>query len=204
MTPGERANLYAVLSRVWVQELDTAAAARLSGPLGEVLLPGFWASDERHVLAGGSVEERQAVFDADYVHITVVNLVPYGSFYRSPTGVVEAGAANPIVSFFNTCGFEVNLAAARSLSPDHIGILLELLAHLCEAEAEAEARPDVAYANEIRELQARLLRDHMLDWVPLYLFAVQRCAHTLFYREVAEVTMDFVASHFQELVDGAA
>lgn len=197
MTPRERADLYAFLSRVWVRELDAPARALVAGPLGAALLPRFSASPEQAVMASGDADRAVATFDTDYVHVTVVNVCPYASFYRSEKGVVESGTVNDLSKFYQQCGFEADLAAARAVAPDHLGIVLEVLARLCAAEAEAEGQ--ALYAAQIRSLQQQMLTEHVMDWAPVYLDAVRRCAHTTLYAESAEVTLDFLASHLQDL-----
>ncbi|MCO4762443.1 MAG: molecular chaperone TorD family protein [Myxococcales bacterium] len=195
-----RANLYGFFARLFVRELDDEAIAMVTGPLGLALLEQFAGSAE--VSALQDEDTRQAVFDADFAHITIVNVVPYASFYESETAVVEASATTQ--QFLKEIGLEVDLAAARSVSPDHAGIQLEVMAKLCAAEAEAIARPDPAYADKIRKIGQQFLQDHVVGWLPLYLFAVERCAHTRLYGEAARVAMDFVASDLQWLSMPAA
>jgi len=169
--------------------------------MGMALLPRFSSSPERAIMLGDDEEAAVATFDTDFVHVTVVNVVPYASFYRSDKGLVESGGANPLVQFYQSCGFEADLGSARALAPDHIGIVLEVLARLSHAEAAANTR---MYAAQIRSLQHKMLAEHVLDWAPLYLHAVRRCAHTTLYAESAEVTLDLLASHLQDLADMTA
>ena len=192
-----RANLYGFFSRLFIRELDDEAVALLAGPLGQDLLPEATAAGD--VALAADPARRHAVLDPDYTHITVVNVVPYASFYLRDDAMVEGGTANPAAEFLKEYGFEVDLVAARSLAPDHIGILLESMAVLANAEAEAEARPDPAYAARIRQVQRTFLQDHLLSWAPVYLYAVERCAHSALYREAASVLMDFLGSDAQDL-----
>lgn len=197
MDAAARANLYGFFSRIFVRELGADGAELVLGPLGRELLPETHASAEPDALRDPAA--RTATFDADFVHLTVVNVVPYASFYCRDDGMVHSGTANPVAEFLSSYGFEVDLGAARALSPDHVGVVFEALARLCEAEAEAEARPDPAYAARIREIQRGLLEAHLLGWAPVFFFAVERCAHTTLYAEAASVAMDFVASDHEAL-----
>ena len=192
-----RADLYGLFSRLFVKELDDEAARLLDGELGRELLPDSVEAGE--VARARDPAYRQAVLDADFAHLTVVNVVPYGSFYLRPDAMVEGGTQNPVSEFLRRYGFEVDLAAARSLAPDHIGIALETLSVLAGHEAEAEARPDPEYAARVRQVQRAFLWEHLLPWAPLYLFAVERCAHTTLYREAAQVLMDFLGSDHEAL-----
>lgn len=197
MNATARANLYAFFSRVFISELDDEAVSLVCGPLGQNLLPEFNASEE--VAIAGDPERRNATLDADYVHLTVVNVVPYASFYLREDAMVASGAENGVTDFLNQYGFEVDLALARSLSQDHIGIVLEAMSILCAAEAEALARPDLLYVARIQEVQRAFLAQHVVNWAPLYFFAAERCAHTTLYREAARVAMDYVASDYEDL-----
>ncbi|MCA9551545.1 MAG: molecular chaperone TorD family protein [Myxococcales bacterium] len=192
-----RANLYGFFSRLFIRELDDEAVALLAGPLGQDLLPEATAAGD--VALAADPARRHAELDPDYTHITVVNVVPYASFYLRDDAMVEGGTANPAAEFLKEYGFEVDLVAARSLSQDHIGIVLESMAVLANAEAEAAARPDPAYAARIRQVQRTFLQDHLLSWAPVYLYAVERCAHSTLYREAASVLMDFLGSDAQDL-----
>ena len=194
-----RANLYAFFSRLFARELDDDAVEMLWGPLGHALLPRFTESDEITILR--DADRRIATFDADYVHITVVNVVPYASFYLRDDARVQAGLENPITDFLKRYGFEVDLIAARALAQDHIGIVLEAMSVLCNHEAQAEENGEPDYAAHIRGIQREFLRTHVLPWVPVYLFAVERCAHTLLYREAADVVMNLIGDDHQALTD---
>ncbi len=197
MTPLERHRLYAFFSRLWVKELDAAFLATLDGPLGRELLPRFSAGDEAALLR--DEPKRVATFDADFAHLTVVNLVPYGSFFLRDDAQLEAGAQNPVATWLREYGFEVDLIAARSLAPDHLGIELEVMAELSRREQEsldAENRPA---AGALRKLQREFLEQHLLPWAPMYLFAAQRNARSSLYREAAEAVLQFVLSDHEAL-----
>lgn len=199
MEAHERSHLYGFFSRVFVRELDDDAVELVLGPLGQELLPELAKSEEVEVLVDR--ERRVAVHDADFVHLTVVNVVPYASFYLRDDGMVASGSANPVAEFLRDFGFDVDLGAARSLSPDHIGIVLEAMSRLAEAEAEAEARPDPEYARTIRDIERTFLARYVLGWVPIYFFAVERAARTGLYREAARVATAFIAVDHEELLE---
>lgn len=197
MRPAERQRLYAFFSRLWVKELDEAALLVLRGPLGRELLPVFFASSESARLE--DPEQRVATFDADFTHLTVVNLAPYESFFLREDGMLEAGAANPVAAWLREYGFEVDLAAARSLAPDHLGIELEVMAELCAREAAALADENGPAAEALRRLERQFLEQHLLAWAPMYLFAAQRTARSTLYREAAEATLQFVCADHEGL-----
>lgn len=198
MTPDQRHRLYALLSRIWVKELDEDAVAVLRGSLGRELFPAFSASKEAEALT--DPDRRAAAFDADFTHLTVVNLVPYESFFRRDDGMLEAGAVNPVATFLQRYGFEVDLAAARSLAPDHLGIELEVMSVLCAREAEAFAADNGPAGRAVRRVQREFLEQHTLTWAPMYLFAAVRNARTLLYREAAEATLQFLFADHEALV----
>lgn len=201
MTPDQRQRLYAFFSRLWVKELDAEAVSMLRGPLGQALLPAFTASSEAGELE--DPERRAATVDADFTHLTVVNLVPYEGFFRRDDGLLEAGAVNPVATFLQRYGFEVDLAAARSLAPDHLGIELEVMSVLCAREAEAFASDNGPAGRAVRRVQREFLEQHLLAWAPVYLFAAIRNARTRLYREAAEATLQFLFTD-HELVAEAA
>ncbi len=67
---------------------------------------------------------------------------------------------------------------------------------------EYEAQPDhisleflfMSYLIDIgnRELQQKFLEGHITNWVPYYCEQLMKEAKTLFYREIAEITKDFI------------
>ena len=192
-----RGRLYAFFSRLWVRELAAAFTDIVAGPFGRELLPDFWASDEPKRLALEA--DRQATFDADFVHLTVVNLVPYESFFRREDGMVESGAVNPVATFLRKYGFEIDLASARSLAPDHLGIELEVLSVLCDKEREALEHGNGPYASVVRGVERDFLEQHLLTWAPVYLFAARRNARTTLYRDAADATLQFLHADFGAL-----
>jgi TorA maturation chaperone TorD len=113
--------------------------------------------------------------------------------------MVEAGAVNPVAEFFKKYGFEADLAAARALAPDHLGIELEFLSVLCAKEAEAVEAGNAPYAGVVRGVQRAFLTTHLLAWAPMYLFAAKRNAHTALYREGAEATLQYLLGDLEAL-----
>lgn len=194
MDAAARARLYAFVSRLFAREVDDGFVEVLAGPEGRALLPSFARSPEADALK--PVERRQAVFDTDFATLTMVNVVPYESFYRRDDAMIESGAVNPLSAFLRAYGFEADLELARSLSPDHLGIELELMSVLCRKEAEASSPEEAASA---REVQRKLLVEHLLTWAPIYLLAVKRTARTELYRDGADAVLHLLHQHHEAL-----
>lgn len=182
MDPVAAQGLYTFFARLFLREVDAPFAAALAGDVGRALLPGFAASDEPARLG-------TSVFAEDFAHLTVVDAVPYASFYLRPDAAIEAGTDNPAVAFLRAYGFEADLAVARAVAADHLGLLLELAARLCAVEAGGG---DPAARASARAVRRALLADHLLPWAPVYLLAVRRVAATRLYREGAEVLLDWL------------
>ncbi len=201
MDPASRARLYGFFSRLFIREVDPRFAEILAGPLGRELLPSFSESPEFSALSAGA--EARTLFDSDFAHLTIVNLVPYESFFRRDDGMIESGAENPVAIFYRSYGFEADLEAGRALSPDHLGIELEFMSALCEREALARAEGQEAYAATIRGIQGEFLGSHLLRWAPVYLLAARRNARTMLYRDGADALLHFLLSDHEELSRGS-
>jgi TorA maturation chaperone TorD len=108
------------------------------------------------------------------------------------------GKLPPIESFFLTLentssAEEVAGSYARAgltieeefeLIPDHIYLELLFMSYLIETNKY--------------DLQRVFLSEHLLNWVPDYCDELIKEAKTVFYREVAEITRDFLTSESQE------
>jgi TorA maturation chaperone TorD len=190
MDAAARAHIYTFFSRLFIREMDDTLEAALSSDLGRALLPGWDGAQDRTAL------------DADFVNLTVVNVTPYESFYVREDGMVESGGANPLAAFLLKYGFEADLAAARSISADHIGIELELMGVFCARQAEALHDNQTDYATRIQQVQVEFLREHLLRWAPVYFLAVQRTAKTTLYREGADAALQFLLTDHALLTSG--
>ena len=63
---------------------------------------------------------------------------------------------------------------------------------LCDAEARAWQENDEAAVTRARELQRRLLREHLLQWAPKLCGRIRANAPGPFYRGIAALTEAFL------------
>jgi TorA maturation chaperone TorD len=89
--------------------------------------------------------------------------------------------------------------------PTHIGVELSFMAFLCEREAVAYDQQDTPYATDdefespseadiYRQYQLLFLQQHLNDWFPQLNCSIQAKATTRFYRGLAQLTEEFIAS----------
>jgi TorA maturation chaperone TorD len=81
---------------------------------------------------------------------------------------------------------------------DHIDHELGYLAFLCAAESEALEDGKQPIATQIRHLQANFLTNHLLQWLPPLVLAVQRQNHP-FYGALAALTLALADDHLAAL-----
>ncbi len=107
---------------------------------------------------------------------------------------------------------EAGLAVTGELRevPDHIGLELQFLQHLCGREAEALNTGRILAAEESVRLQLAFLETQLAPWIDRFCQAVGNAARHPFYRGIANLTLGFVLSDVEELrrqasviVDGA-
>ena len=111
------------------------------------------------------------------------------------------GKLPPIESFFltleNTSSSEevagmyaragLTIEDGFELIPDHIYLELLFMSYLIETNKY--------------ELQKIFLAEHLLNWVPYYCDELLKEAKTVFYREVAEITRDFLVTESEEEIE---
>jgi TorA maturation chaperone TorD len=77
--------------------------------------------------------------------------------------------------------------------PDHIGLELACMEFLCRAEARAWSQEDLREIRRARDLQRRLLCDHLLQWAPALCARIQERAPGPLYRGIARLTEAYLA-----------
>lgn len=196
-----RSNIYALLSRVLMHELDNELLEQIKNDeniLG--FFPNLKEWEPLKTLKNSELIE--GYFNPDFVNIALLHLIPYETFYTREDQMIETGGANPVTDFYSAYDFMVDFEAARVVSADHIGVEYEFMHHLCEAQLKAEEENDEIAVAELKTVQHDFLNKHLLQWAPLYLLNMKYEARTPLYSDTADMAMEFILSDNEYLVKG--
>lgn len=140
----------------------------------------------------GAASEYEAVF---------LRGVPlYESIFRNDDGQHGQHTLADLVQRYEQLDFNEHTERRwRIAGPDHLGMELRCLAHLCRLEAVAwrSGTPDEALAAVERERS--FLADHLSRWAPMALNAALTCARADIYRPVLHAVGEFLDEEFDRL-----
>ncbi|MDT8337817.1 MAG: molecular chaperone TorD family protein [Sulfurimonas sp.] len=188
-----RSNIYALLSRVLLQELDESTLNMIKND--ENILDFFPTLKEWKPLSEVPNEKLlQEYLNPDFVNLSLLHLIPYETFYIREDQKIETGGANPVTDMYSAYNFMVDFEVARTISADHIGVELEFMHHLVEAEIKALGEDDLDAVKDLKVIQSEFLNKHLLKWAPLYLINVKYEARTPLYYDVADMALEFILS----------
>ncbi len=195
-----RINIYALLSRLTMSEVDEGLLKSIEEDENMLsFFPSYakWKKrdeyDRKHLI--------EQYLNVDFTNLFLLHLIPYESFYTREDQMMETGGDNPVQAIFNAFEFRVELDKARVMAADHIGIELEFMYELCKAELKALEDGDLEMAKQLAQLQYGFMRDHIVEWMPMYLINVKNESGTAFYFDLADFVLEFIMSDFQYLSD---
>ena len=188
-----RTNIYALLSRILLQELDEEMLQTIKDD--ENILDFFpTLKDWEQLREVENAKLLDEYFNPDFVNLSVLHLIPYETFYTREDQKVETGGANPVTNIYNEYDFLVDYEVARTVSSDHIGIEFEFMHHLANAEMKALEEGDKNAVKELQTAQKNFLNTHLLNWAPMYLINMKYEARTPLYYDAAEMALEFLLS----------
>lgn len=193
-----RSNLYALLSRILLQELDVERLEILRSDATVLEFMPHWR-DWEHRESVDAQKLLEEYLNPDFTNISLLHLVPYETFYTRSDQMIETGGANPVTDIYSAFDFVVDYAAARVVSSDHIGIEMEFMHHLCEAQLKATEEKDQEAVDELIRVQHNFLNTHLLRWAPMYLINMKYESRTPLYYDTAEMTLEFILSDNETL-----
>ncbi|HEX5711375.1 MAG TPA: molecular chaperone TorD family protein [Sulfuricurvum sp.] len=188
-----RSNIYALLSRVMLQELDNEILNTLINDATVLEFLPHWNEWELRT----SIPSQQLLeeyLNPDFTNVSLLHLVPYETFYTRQDQMIETGGANPVTDMYSAYDFIVDYEVARVVSADHIGVELEFMHHLCQAQMKAVEEGDTDAVAELQAVQHRFLNTHLLQWAPMYLINMKYESRTPLYYDAAEMTLEFLLS----------
>jgi len=191
-----RIALYALVSRLMITEVDAAFIKSIEENKEILdLFPNYKTWGKRKEFSNNILKERY--LDVDFTNLSLLHLVPYESFYTRDDQMIESGGENPILEVYDILDFKVELQEARVVSPDHIGVELEFMYVLCDAMKKAFKADDEEAIKEFLLIQKGFLKDHLLNWAPMYLINMKKESRTPLYHDGAELTLEFMLSDYE-------
>jgi len=191
-----RIALYALISRLMITEVDEDFLNTIEKDAQILaLFPNYKSWSKRKELSMKELIEQQ--YNVDYTNLFLMHLVPYESFYVRDDQMIDSGGGNPVIELYDALDFKVELEKARVVSGDHIGVELEFMYMLCNAQLKALEADDKEGICELYQIQKGFLKDHLLEWASMFLINVKRESRTPLYHDGAELTLEFLLSDYE-------
>ncbi|MDH4943474.1 molecular chaperone TorD family protein [Sulfurimonas sp. C5] len=188
-----RINIYALLSRILLQELDLETLKLIKKDANILeFFPVLKEWEPFNTLDDKTLLEEH--INPDFVNLSILHLIPYETFYTREDQMVETGGANPVTDMYSAYDFMVDFEAARTVSSDHIGVELEFMHHLATAELKALEENDTEAVKELQTVQHEFLNKHLIKWAPMYLINMKYESRTPLYYETADMALEFILS----------
>jgi TorA maturation chaperone TorD len=189
--------LYALISRILLLEADEELLETISSKDIKEFFPNMQDWEPYKTLSSQDLIDNH--LNIDFTDLSLLHLTPYESFYVREDGQIESGGDNPVYEFYEKFNFVVEKDRARVVSPDHIGIELEFMYMLVNAQSKALENSDSKAAKEYEDIQIEFLEKHILKFASLYLINMKNEAKTPFYHDGAEAALEFILSDYQQL-----
>lgn len=199
-----RAGMYRFFSAVFLEPPGDALVAALSQSglteeLGRVF--GAAAVDDLRRFVGGFQGDLESL-DREFQDLFLVPLeryvTPYEAVYRDERALGDTAVRGllmgPSTSAISRLYREAGAAVSEDFKdlPDHVGLELACMKFLCEQEARAWEERHAGDARRMRDLQKRLLHEHLLQWVPELCRRIRENARGPFYRGIAALTLAYL------------
>jgi len=97
---------------------------------------------------------------------------------------------------------EAGVALANNLKgepPDHIGLELDFMRHLCGEEADAWGGGKKDMALKHLDMENAFLREHLVKWIPKFCDIIVKETKLDFYRGLARLTKGFIKYDMEQL-----
>lgn len=179
-----RVYMYAFLSRFYSDTLDKKFIQDLqqNSSLLDIL------GDESCAwLQENTFEEIVEAANIDYTSMYVLNTQPIESFVLDAKSESLVGLQNPVMAFYFQNGFDVKMDQTTIMAPDHLSIELAFMQTL-------------AFRGDELAIAENFLHKHLLAWVLPYMQGMKSMATTPLYRDMCDVTIEFLVSDYEYLL----
>jgi len=109
-------------------------------------------------------------------------LPPIESFFLT---LENTSHADEVSAYYASAGLTID--EEFELIPDHLYLEFLFMSYLIETNRY--------------DLQKKFLDEHLMNWIPHYCDELIRQAKTVYYREIAEITRDFLIAESEEAVE---
>lgn len=183
MDKEQRVYLYAFLSTVFSEHLsiEQIENLKMSKELLEMISPNAASWFYKN-----SSQELEEALNRDFTSMFLIHSLPIESAILDSKAEVLVGLQNPVMQFYFSCGYELNLNDSKLNAPDHISLECAFMQNLIQREE--------------KELQISFLQNHLLKWVPVYFLGMKTMAKTPFYKELCDFCADFILADYDALV----
>jgi TorA maturation chaperone TorD len=202
-----RADTYTLLARIWGMEVDEALYGQLQ-KAAFPSMPGLPVMDhayrrlEQALCEDGSNQLTNLA--VDYARLCLGSdpregADPFESVHRDKEGLMMQDDWEAVLRLYS----ELGLARAESSheSEDFLALELECMAQLCARQESALRADQLPEASWWMQHQARMLDEHLLQWVPSFARRVQKLGRTEFYKAFGELTEEFLKLDREMLAD---
>lgn len=199
-----RANIYALLSRIYRKEITPELLQKLRDKKLNSTLSGMgldfsdlFEKNEKKLIDDLAAEYCR-LFIGPGPHIPPFESVHHGTFTNEGglSGLLWGNEALKVKKFYDKLNLKVPRDSEVNI-PDHIAIELEVMQYLCNKEVESGSNGKL---KECREMEKEFLNEHLTQWIPSFCDAVIKSSNIKFYRDIAALTKKFIISD-KDLVD---
>ncbi len=181
-----RLYIYAFLSRVMSNIPDRRFIHDLKN--NESLLE-IIGEETKTWISSRDIEVLYDELNTDFSSMFILNTQPMESFILDAKNETLVGLQNPVMAFYFTHGFEVNMDQTEIMAPDHLSIELAFMQTL-------------VYREEVKG-QLEFLDQHLIPWVIPYMMGMKSMADTPFYRDICDFIVEFLSADIEYLSQGA-
>ncbi|MBT3014188.1 MAG: molecular chaperone TorD family protein [Candidatus Thiodiazotropha sp. (ex Clathrolucina costata)] len=198
-----RSDMYGLLTLVFRQEpseafINELRGPRLSGAFSDMELDmgGSFYSEPVSAIADQLALEFSRLFIGPGRHISAHESI--FTEVDGDSGGLWGARTVEVKKFIETTGLDY--ASQFTGLPDHISVELEFMQKLADWEADKWIEMDRISAEYCLSIQRMFLQQHILGWIPKFCDAVIGQADIPFYRELAELTKNFLKLEERSLI----